>query len=69
MVQFVARWAPYDGGDEEILPTFGVRPAVFYRRMAEGLRANPSLIAARDAARVIEFCARKALGADDRLAR
>ncbi|KXF53468.1 hypothetical protein AXA44_08390 [Rhodococcus sp. SC4] len=33
MVVFALRWAPYGGGDEHILPQFGLLPAVYYRRL------------------------------------
>jgi hypothetical protein len=33
MLDFAIKWAPFGGGDEHILPEFGVLPAVFYRRL------------------------------------
>ncbi|MFC9762143.1 hypothetical protein [Rhodococcus jostii] len=33
MLNFAVKWAPFGGGDEHILPEFGVHPAVFYRRL------------------------------------
>lgn len=33
MLSFVARWAPFDHGDEYILPEFGIAPSTFYRRV------------------------------------
>ncbi|UGT61830.1 hypothetical protein [Nocardia asteroides] len=33
MLEFATRWHRFDGGDEYILPTFGVTPPVFYQRV------------------------------------
>jgi hypothetical protein len=33
MLDFAVKWAPFGGGDEHILPEFGVFPTVFYRRL------------------------------------
>jgi hypothetical protein len=33
MLDFAVKWAPFGGGDEHILPEFGIFPAVFYRRL------------------------------------
>ncbi|MFC9556729.1 hypothetical protein ACFTWF_38565 [Rhodococcus sp. NPDC056960] len=38
IIGFALRWAPFDSGDEYILPQFGITPATFYRRLAEILR-------------------------------
>ncbi|MDF3312705.1 hypothetical protein P3H15_48070 [Rhodococcus sp. T2V] len=38
IIGFALRWAPFDGGDEYILPQFGITPATFYRRLAAILR-------------------------------
>lgn len=59
MVRFLERWAPFGGGDEEIFPTFGVNPSVFYSRLAQSLRADPALVA-RDAEKLIAYCIRRA---------
>ncbi|MFZ2178859.1 MAG: hypothetical protein WAW17_33465 [Rhodococcus sp. (in: high G+C Gram-positive bacteria)] len=34
MVKFALKWLPYGGGDEHILPEFGVTPDEFYRRLS-----------------------------------
>ncbi|MCX5042372.1 hypothetical protein OG921_04125 [Aldersonia sp. NBC_00410] len=33
MLEFATRWHQFDGGDEYILPTFGITPPVFYQRV------------------------------------
>lgn len=33
MLEFAITWAPFGGGDEHILPQFGILPTVFYRRL------------------------------------
>ncbi|WP_174187280.1 DUF3263 domain-containing protein [Nocardia barduliensis] len=33
ILEFAERWHRFDGGDEYILPTFGITPAVFYQRV------------------------------------
>ncbi|MFD6065073.1 MULTISPECIES: hypothetical protein [Rhodococcus] len=33
MLDFAVKWAPFGGGDEHILPEFGVFPTVFYRQL------------------------------------
>jgi hypothetical protein len=33
MIAYAQKWLPYGGGDEHILPEFGLVPAVFYRRL------------------------------------
>jgi hypothetical protein len=41
-VEFALRWARHGGGDEYIFPEFGVRPAVFYRRLLGLVKAEHS---------------------------
>ncbi|MET4165792.1 MULTISPECIES: hypothetical protein [Gordonia] len=60
MVRFLERWAPFDGGDDEIFTTFGIRPSVFYSRLANSLRAEPELAVTHDVDELIAYCARKA---------
>ena len=43
MLDFAVKWAPFGGGDEHILPEFGVLPAVFYRRLQRLLTHHPTL--------------------------
>lgn len=60
MVEFLARWAPFGAGDEEIFPTFGVDPETFYARVAQHLRADPSLARpANDARELVSYCCRR----------
>ncbi|WP_009476885.1 DUF3263 domain-containing protein [Rhodococcus sp. JVH1] len=33
MLDFAVKWAPFGGGDEHILPEFGVFPTAFYRQL------------------------------------
>lgn len=60
MAQFLERWAPFGGGDEEIFPSFGVNPSVFYSRLAQSLRADPSLVGAQDVDKLIAYCIHRA---------
>ncbi|PYE12326.1 hypothetical protein DFR67_12351 [Williamsia limnetica] len=59
MVRFVVKWAPFGGGDEDILPTFGVLPTVFHARVAGLLRSDPSLATGHDVEQLITYCDRK----------
>lgn len=59
MLHHLERWAPFDGGDDEIFLTFGVTPSIFYSRLAQYLRADPSLSAGRDVERLVAYCIRK----------
>ena len=43
MLDFAVKWAPFGGGDEHILPEFGVLPTVFYRRLQRLLTRHPTL--------------------------
>lgn len=43
MLDFAVKWAPFGGGDEHILPEFGVFPNVFYRRLQRLLRHHPTV--------------------------
>ncbi|MDX5967371.1 hypothetical protein SIM91_29545 [Rhodococcus opacus] len=43
MLDFAVKWAPFGGGDEHILPEFGVYPAVFYRRLQPLLTHHPTV--------------------------
>ncbi|WP_143548714.1 DUF3263 domain-containing protein [Rhodococcus sp. ACPA1] len=38
MLDFAVKWAPFGGGDEHILPEFGVFPTEFYQRLQRLLR-------------------------------
>lgn len=63
MLTFALRWAPYGGGDEHILPEFGLLPAVFYRRLQTILMAR-ALDGVEFATRrcLLELCAVKTSG-------
>lgn len=58
MLDFAVKWAPFGGGDEHILPEFGVFPNVFYRRLQRLLRHHPTV---NDSVRLRldELCAAK----------
>ena len=43
MLDFAVKWAPFGGGDEHILPEFGVFPTVFYRRLQRLLTHHPTI--------------------------
>ncbi|MEX3739611.1 hypothetical protein [Mycolicibacterium porcinum] len=69
MLSFVARWAPFDHGDEYILPEFGIAPSTFYRRvLALVQEAPPQAMRESDRERVIGICSAKlaALGVSER---
>ncbi|MFD9668358.1 hypothetical protein ACFWAY_43355, partial [Rhodococcus sp. NPDC059968] len=38
VLDFAVKWAPFGGGDEHILPEFGVFPTEFYQRLRRLLR-------------------------------
>ncbi|MBP2214640.1 hypothetical protein JOJ87_004984 [Rhodococcus ruber] len=42
MLAFAAKWSPFGGGDEHILPEFGLTPAVFYRRLLAMVTTTPT---------------------------
>jgi len=43
LLDFAVRWAPYGGGDEHILPEFGLLPIDFYHRLQSLLDEHPSI--------------------------
>ncbi|BAH55472.1 hypothetical protein ROP_72250 [Rhodococcus opacus B4] len=60
MLGYVIAWAPFGGGDEEILPQFGITPDNFYLRLARILESRSCGgidFATRN--RLREFCAGK----------
>lgn len=60
MLSFVARWAPFDHGDEYILPEFGIAPSTFYHRVLALVReAPPRAMRESDRERVIGICLAK----------
>ncbi|MCZ4587609.1 DUF3263 domain-containing protein [Rhodococcus opacus] len=38
-VDFALQWVSYGGGDEYILPEFGVQPSTYYRRLLSLLQS------------------------------
>ena len=43
MLDFAVKWAPFGGGDEHILPEFGILPTVFYRRLQRLLTRHTTI--------------------------
>ena len=60
LIDFATRWLPFGGGDEYILPQFGVTPYTFYLRLHTLLQSRPT-IGLRPAAKrqLAEACAVK----------
>ncbi|OBC17406.1 hypothetical protein A5784_23680 [Mycobacterium sp. 852013-50091_SCH5140682] len=60
MVSFVARWGPFEHGDEYILPEFGIAPWTFYRRVLALVReVPPPAMRESERERVIGLCLAK----------
>lgn len=59
VLRFLTRWAPFGGGDEEILPTFGITPTTFYSRARVFLGQFPYLIPGHDTEALAAYCTRK----------
>ncbi|RYF51514.1 MAG: DUF3263 domain-containing protein [Comamonadaceae bacterium] len=67
MLAFARKWLPFGGGEEHILPEFGLTPVVFYQRllaMVTKTRANEVDFATRRHLR--EFCLLKLSHANPR---
>ncbi|MBC2642086.1 MULTISPECIES: hypothetical protein [unclassified Rhodococcus (in: high G+C Gram-positive bacteria)] len=58
MLDFAVKWAPFGGGDEHILPEFGIFPAVFYRRL-QRLLARHATVDDSVRLRLDELCTNK----------
>ncbi|AWH00628.1 DUF3263 domain-containing protein [Rhodococcus ruber] len=58
LLDFAVQWAPYGGGDEHILPEFGLVPTDFYHRLRCLLDAQPK-IDAGTRRRLKNLCTRK----------
>ncbi|WZU35726.1 hypothetical protein Rruber_05239 (plasmid) [Rhodococcus ruber] len=58
LLDFAVQWAPYDGGDEHILPEFGLVPTDFYHRLRCLLDTQPR-IDAGTRHRLMSLCTRK----------
>ncbi len=41
-IDFAIKWLPFDGGDEYILPQFGITPYAFYVRLHTLLQTRPT---------------------------
>ncbi|GAF49088.1 MULTISPECIES: hypothetical protein [Rhodococcus] len=60
LLAFSVRWEPYGGGDEFILPHFGIGPALFYRRVLDALRpVRDHQLSPDEQKRLLDFCIRK----------
>lgn len=42
-IDFAIKWLPFDGGDEHILPQFGITPYTFYLRLHTLLQSRPTI--------------------------
>ncbi|KOS53215.1 hypothetical protein [Rhodococcus rhodochrous] len=42
LLAFAAKWSPFGGGDEHILPEFGLTPAIFYQRVLDLVTKTPT---------------------------
>jgi len=59
-IDFAIRWLPFDGGDEYILPQFGITPYAFYIRLHTLLQTRPTIGLSLAAKRqLVEACAAK----------
>lgn len=60
MLRFALSWLPYGGGDELVLPEFGIFPPVFYRRLLRLLETchDPEVDPAAKA-ELVELCSLK----------
>ena len=56
LIQFLSRWMPYGGGDEEILPEFGIAPHEFYSRALRLLDDRSTRVDFVQRQRMREFC-------------
>lgn len=59
LIQFLSRWMPYGGGDEEMLPEFGIAPHEFYRRALHLLDDRSTQVDFILRQRMREFCSIK----------
>lgn len=59
LVRFLCQWMPYGGGDDEILPEFGIAPREFYNRLVHLLDARSTQIDFAQRQRLREFCCLK----------
>lgn len=59
LIDFALRWEPFGGGDEFILPEFGIAPVVFYRRLLRILASTTTELTAPQRRRIAELCRSK----------
>jgi len=60
MLTFAAQWAPFGGGDEFILPEFGITPGTFYHRLRAILFSTTSpRLGPRTTQQLLNLCATK----------
>ncbi|MGV9949639.1 DUF3263 domain-containing protein [Rhodococcus aetherivorans] len=59
MLAFVLRWSPFGGGDDYILPEFGLTPAAFYRRVLALLTLQSGGTDVATRAHLRQFCVSK----------
>ncbi|MDV2477590.1 hypothetical protein F8M49_23375 [Rhodococcus zopfii] len=59
-IDFAIKWLPFGGGDEYILPQFGITPNTFYLRLHTLLQSRPTIGLGLAAKRkLVEACAVK----------
>ncbi|MCJ0949979.1 hypothetical protein MTX37_29075 [Rhodococcus sp. ARC_M8] len=67
LINYALRWAPYGGGDEDILPEFGLSPAIYYRRLRSLLQVvDHSRLNVDNLQLLIDLCESKIGNAVDR---
>jgi len=60
MLTFAVQWAPFGGGDEFILPEFGITPGAFYHRLRAILFSTTSpRLGPRTTQHLLNLCATK----------
>ncbi|MFC9361749.1 hypothetical protein ACFTZB_34875 [Rhodococcus sp. NPDC057014] len=65
LVNHALQWEPYGGGDEYILPEFGIPPQTYYRRILRLLQSvHAPRLEAIDRQKIVAICLRK-LGIPD----
>ena len=59
MLTFAVQWAPFGGGDELILPEFGITPGTFYHRLRAILFTTGQRLRPRTIQHLLNVCATK----------
>lgn len=62
MLTFALRWLPYGGGDEHLLPEFGLHPPDFYGRLQEMVARRFTGVDFETRRQLLEHCAVKLAG-------